>query len=328
MNLYKADKESIKKAAGIIKQGGLVAFPTETVYGLGADVFNPVAVAGIFEAKKRPFFDPLISHICRLEDAELLSDNIPDLFYKLAERFWPGPLTMVLPGSPRVPEIVTSGLETVAVRMPSHPVALDLIREAGTPIAAPSANPFGYLSPTSAIHVYKQLGNRVDMILDGGNCHVGVESTIIRLIENRTVLLRPGGIPVEEISEITGPVEISHEKSDLPDAPGQLPFHYSPTTPVKIVNKIGSDILSQNNAGFLFYLKPEDMPSGERYMCLSETGSLREAAANLFSSLHVLDSLGLGVIYVERVSSEGLGCAIMDRLVKASKKGENNYENQ
>ncbi|MCL0069683.1 L-threonylcarbamoyladenylate synthase, partial [Dehalococcoidia bacterium] len=196
--------EAIREAASVIQNGGVVAFPTETVHGLGADAFNPEAVARIFELKNRPRFDPLIVHVAELSDVEKIWLKADDRAKKLMERFWPGPLTIVLPKRPEVPHIVTAGLPTVAVRLPSHPVALSLIREARTPIAAPSANPFGYLSPTTAEHVREQLGDGIEIILDGGSCPVGVESTIIALYEEEPLLLRPGGTPLEEIERVIG----------------------------------------------------------------------------------------------------------------------------
>src|SRR4030043_2157115 len=201
------DPGSIRQAAGLIKKGGLVAFPTETVYGLGANAFNPIAVARIFEVKKRPHFDPLIVHVASQGDLDKLGSEIPSDAKKVMKQFWPGPLTIVLLKKEEVPEIVTSGLPTVAVRMPRHPMTLSLIELAGSPIVGPSANPFGYLSPTTAEHVRDQLGDQIDFILDGGSCEVGVESTIVSFFEKEPMLLRPGGVPLEEIEPIIGKVE-------------------------------------------------------------------------------------------------------------------------
>ncbi len=317
MNIVKPTVENIIKAAGIIKSGGLVAFPTETVYGLGADALNPVAAAGIFEAKKRPFFDPLIVHISEISDVEKIAENPDSKVLKLMERFWPGPLTIVLKKKDIVPDIVTSGIPTVAVRMPVHPAALALIRAAGTPIAAPSANRFGCLSPTTAEHVSTQLGDSIDMILDGGPCSIGIESTIIKIMNNRFYLLRPGGIAPEEIQDFTGETLLTEIPGDKPEAPGQLPYHYSPEKQVILTDKITS---IEERSGYLFFRKPEIPYSENRSKILSENGDLREAAANLFSHLHRLDMLDIDKIYVERVDGSGLGIAIMDRLKKASMK--------
>ncbi len=323
MNIFPADKTNIKKAAGIIKSGGIVAFPTETVYGLGADAYNPVAVAKIFEAKKRPFFDPLIIHIASLAGLEEIAEQVGPTERKLAEKFWPGPLTLVLPKRGKVPDIVTSGLSTVAVRMPASEAALSLIREARTPIAAPSANRFGGISPTKAEHVFKQLGENIDMILDGGQCTVGLESTIIKSEDGQTVLLRPGGLPVEDIEKITGKIKQNFPLFDpsgtgKAESPGQLPYHYSPVTPLSLIEDLNNFKTGNLRAGLLAFKKPGmDLPFAKTEI-LSENGDLREAAANLFSCLNNLDAAGLDIIYAERVPLSGLGIAIMDRLTRAA----------
>ena len=318
MNLVKANNETITAAAGIIKQGGLVAFPTETVYGLGADALNPIAVAKIFEVKKRPAFNPLILHIAEkdsLKKFATFDDKKVDLLIK---KFWPGPLTLVLPKTEIVPDIVTSGNPTVAVRMPDHPVALQLIKSSGTAIAAPSANRFGHLSPTEASHVSKYLGEKVDMILDGGKCKVGVESTIVQFYEGKFYMLRPGGLSKEEIEKEIGTLEKGKIDIAKPTSPGQLPFHYSPHTPLKFWD---AKFLDPNKRiGVLFFseLKTEFPFSAAKI--LSEKKDLREAAANLFSALHELEKEKLDLILVEPVEEKGLGIAIMDRLKKAAKK--------
>jgi L-threonylcarbamoyladenylate synthase len=317
MNIVNTTDENIKKAAQIIKNGGLVAFPTETVYGLGADALNPVAAAGIFEAKKRPFFDPLIVHISEISDVEKIAEKPDSKVLKLLERFWPGPLTIVLNKKDIVPDIITSGIPTVAVRMPVHPAALALIRAAGTPIAAPSANRFGCLSPTTAEHVHSQIGDSIDMILDGGPCSIGIESTIIKIMNNRFYLLRPGGIPPEEIEDFTGEILLTEHHGEKPEVPGQLPYHYSPEKQVILTDKI---IRIEDRSGYLFFRNPGISYPENRSKILSENGDLREAAANLFSHLHHLDMLDIDKIYVERVEGSGLGVAIMDRLKKASMK--------
>jgi len=330
------DREAIREAASIIQRGEVVAFPTETVHGLGADAFNPEAVARIFELKNRPRFDPLIVHIAELSDLEKICLAVDDRAKKLMRRFWPGPLTLVLAKRPEVPEIVTAALPTVAVRLPSHPVALSLIYEARTPIAAPSANPFGYLSPTTAEHVNEQLGDGIEIILDGGRCSVGVESTIIALYEEEPLLLRPGGTPLEEIERVIGRVKSVPPDPRRPRSPGQLPHHYSPRTPLKIlidgeaetesrVREEGDSRLSTLDSrlqtqgmriGLLAFQRPRDGHFAASEV-LSPSGDLREAAANLFAALHRLDSAGLDLILAEPVPEEGLGRAIMDRLRRA-----------
>lgn len=309
----------MRRAAEIIRSGGIVAFPTETVYGLGADAFNPLAVARIFEAKNRPLFDPLIVHIADLSQMELLTTRLDRRAGRLAGRFWPGPLTMVVQKSDGVPGIVTAGLETVAIRMPDHLIALDLIRQSGTAIAAPSANRFGYISPTRALHVRDQLGDRVDMIIDGGDCAVGVESTILKLHDGGAVILRPGGTPVEEIEAMIGPVSIAPDAEGDPESPGRLPSHYAPSVPLRIVETPHDIDFKNEESGFLLYKKPGGPFPLNRTEILSESGDLQEAAANLFSCLHRLDSMEIRLIVAEAVPERGLGIAIMDRLRKASR---------
>lgn len=319
MTIFDNDDLSIEKAAQVLKSGGLVSFPTETVYGLGADAFNAKAVAGIFEAKERPFFDPLIVHLHDIHQLEDLAKSITPMADILIKNFWPGPLTIVTKKKSTVPDLVTSGLDTVALRIPSHPVALQLLKEVNLPIAAPSANPFGYLSPTTAKHVEEQLGDKVDMILDGGICTVGVESTIINVDGERGVILRPGGVSVEEIEAIIGTVDIGYA-AGKPEAPGQLPFHYSPLTPVEILN-VGV-VPDFSEEGVVFLLEKEldiDFPR-EKCEVLSQAGDKREIATNLFSALHSLDNRNAKKIVAQSIETDGLGKAIMDRLKKASKR--------
>jgi L-threonylcarbamoyladenylate synthase len=316
-----ATKESIAQAAALIKDGGVVAFPTETVYGLGADVFNPRAVTRIFEIKNRPSFDPLIVHIADPGDMEELCSSVNPLAVRLTKEFWPGPLTLVLSKHKSVPDIVTAGLPTVAVRMPSHGVARRLIRLAGRPIAAPSANPFGFLSPTMAMHVVEQLGDKVDLILDSGPCSMGIESTILDLSGEFPTLLRPGGIPAEEIEKLIGKVTFDKREPDpRPVSPGRLPSHYSPVTPVKILTGDLPETLG--SAGFLAFKAPQNETHFKAVEVLSASGDLKEAAANLFSCLHRLDALKLDLICVEPVPEVGLGRAIMDRLRRAAARKE------
>ncbi|MFH1197454.1 MAG: L-threonylcarbamoyladenylate synthase [bacterium] len=323
MKLVDANPENIKEAAAIIKSGGLVAFPTETVYGLGADGLNPIAVAKIFEAKKRPAFNPLILHIYNIDWLKKLTVFNDERVYQLINKFWPGPLTLVLPKTDVVPDIVTSGNETVAVRMPDHPVALKLIEESGTPIAAPSANKFGHLSPTDAQHVAKSLGDKVDLILDGGKCTVGVESTILEVNESGIILLRPGGLSKEEIENEIDEIKLKKKSAAKPNSPGQLPFHYSPNIPLFFLTVEKLHKYRNHKIGVLFFdtlHSDYEFTSGK---VLSSTGNLKEAAANLFKYLHEFEKENVEVILVEPVPETGLGLAIMDRLRKASKKYEN-----
>lgn len=308
---------SIARGADIISTGGVVAFPTETVYGLGADAYNPEAVARVFEIKGRPRFDPLIVHVGDLETAKHIAAEFPELAVRLADRFWPGPLTLILQKRPVIPDIVTAGMLTVAVRMPSHPSALELIRRAGVPIAAPSANPFGRISPTTAEHVRKQLGKAVDLVIDGGPCTVGVESTIISLAGDKPVLLRSGGIPAEEIEEVTGPLTVPPRRGGPPEAPGRLDSHYAPRIPLYL--KPGAPPLPKSSrAGLLTFRTPLETEGFAEVEVLSKKGSLREAAANLFAAMHRLDAAGLDVIIAVPLPEEGLGRAVNDRLHRAA----------
>lgn len=312
-----ATDENIRNAAKIIASGGLVAFPTETVYGLGADAMNSIAAAKIFEVKNRPFFDPLIVHIPDMSWVGRLAADVHEHAVTLMKAFWPGPLTIVVKKSGTVPDILTAGLDTVALRMPSHPVALALLRYAGTPVAAPSANPFGYLSPTTAGHVEAQLGGSIDMILDGGPCSVGIESTIIRVDASGITLLRAGGTPVEAIESVAGKISTA-ENSPAPQAPGQLPYHYSPHTPVTIIEDIGEAV--QPDSGLLSLYRPVDVKKFRSVEVLSEKGDLTEAASRFFHCLHLLDASGCDIIYALTLPEEGLGRAIMERLRKAAAK--------
>jgi len=318
MKLLKATQGAVREAATVIRRGGLVAFPTETVYGLGADALNPQAVAKVFETKNRPHFDPLIVHIARPESVGRLSSGADERALQLMDAFWPGPLTLVLPKEEVVPDLVTAGLPTVALRMPDHPVALDLIREADTPIAAPSANPFGCLSPTTAEHVRAQLGDKVDLILDGGACRVGLESTILDLSGEQAVLLRAGGVAVEDLERVIGPVETQTSDPTRPRAPGQLPRHYSPQTRLVLLEDATPPVQPNEKAGLLLFKARGHQEGFAAVEILSPGGDLEEAAARFFSCLHRLDQAGLDVIYAEPVPETGLGRAIMDRLRRAA----------
>jgi L-threonylcarbamoyladenylate synthase len=314
------DNQTIYRAAEIIKKGGIVAFPTETVYGLGADAFNPLAVARIFEVKRRPYFDPLIVHVAHPADVRKLVKEIPLKAKKLVERFWPGPLTVVLLKEEDIPDIVTAGLPTIAIRMPDHPMALSLIKESRCPIAAPSANPFGYLSPTTAEHVRDQLGDLVDLILDGGPCPVGVESTIVSFPEGKPRLLRPGGVSLEEIESLIGKVEASPIEEEKPPAPGMLPRHYAPRTPILLEwSERNLDFYKHKNIGLLAFQEIKNNLRFRSVEVLSKKGDLREAAANLFAAIRRLDAMNLDLILAEPIPETGLGRAIMDRLRRASR---------
>ncbi len=311
------DQKQIEKAAQIIKSGGLVAFPTETVYGLGANALNPFAVAKIFEIKERPTFDPLIVHIASFDDLKILADHPSDIVLELARKFWPGPLTIVLPKSNLVPEIVTSGLPTVGIRMPNNKIALQLIKEAQCPIAAPSANKFGKLSPVTAEHVRKQLPG-IDCILDGGCSAVGIESTIVYVNGNECTLLRPGVITIEEIEK--GLPNKFIFKSGKPGkllSPGLLNSHYSPGKPLHIL--LQKEIQLPDFSGLILHERSSSDNIGYKTIYTSQNNNQLEIAANLFSALHEMeDDETIRQIYIRPVLETGLGIAIMDRIKKAA----------
>jgi len=315
-------RSMISAGARQLKNGGLVAFPTETVYGLGADAFNPEAVERIFRVKQRPLYNPLIVHVAEQKQIEGLCPGVPETAYKLMKDFWPGPLTLVLPKTSSVPDIVTAGNPTVAIRMPSHPIALELINEAGTPVAAPSANSFGRTSPTTAAHVHSQLGGKIDFIIDGGACRVGVESTVLSLIGPRPILLRPGGITKEMIESVIGPIEMkgTFQNEHLP-SPGLLSSHYAPDTPLYLLDTIPLDLYSDPSVGFLLFTPPDQQPAGPLEI-LSSTGNLEEAATNLYAAMQRLDVKNLRMIVAHRLPDTMIGAAINDRLFKASTKNE------
>jgi L-threonylcarbamoyladenylate synthase len=338
------EEVNIRAAAGLIRAGGLAAFPTETVYGLGGDAFNTAALARIFEVKRRPRFDPLIIHIAAAEDLELAAD-LSALSPRSRQRLdklrglWPGPLTLILPKRREVPDLATSGLATAAIRLPDHPAAQMLIRLSTGAIAAPSANLFGRLSPTSAEHVRDQLGDRVDIILDGGPARVGVESTVLDLAGERPRLLRPGGTPREQIEALIGPVETAGPvragdsgsvAAEGLESPGRLAGHYAPRTPLSAYPRAAMTALDcRPGEGFLFFdgaareawtLRNggKTRIAGTAVMTLSETGDMIEAAAALFAMLHRLDALGLSCIRAQEAPGGSLGPAINDRLYRAS----------
>jgi L-threonylcarbamoyladenylate synthase len=308
-------------AVELLRKGEIVALPTETVYGLAADALNPIAVAKIFETKKRPRFDPLIVHLLNRDWLEKIVD-LPaqdrQLILKLADKFWPGPFTMVLPKRALVPEIVTAGLDTVAVRISSHPVFAEIVQLFGRPFAAPSANRFGRVSPTTAQHVLDELDEGIPLIIDAGPTHHGLESTIVSVRESSINILRRGPITAEQLSEF-GKVDMVASAAHKILAPGQLSSHYAPQTPLRLLNDAKSFSQEKNQrVGLLAWQPIESTKIFAAVRSLSEQQDLREAAANLFRYLRELDVLGLDLIVAERVPPRGLGAAIMDRLERAS----------
>jgi L-threonylcarbamoyladenylate synthase len=330
INPKRIDLAKIKIAAEEIKKGNLVAFPTETVYGLGADALNEKAVAKIFQAKGRPFNDPLIAHITDTKELYRLSKQVPPVALKLAKAFWPGPLTLVLKKSELVSDIVTAGLDTVAVRMPEDNIALSLIRKAKTPIAAPSANLFGRTSPTTAQHVADDLDGKIEMIIDGGKTKVGVESTVLDITTKPVQLLRAGGVSVEKLKEVIGQVKISKELEKGFRSPGMLNSHYSPQarlilvegkreTQVEEVRQLASEYKTQGfKVGIMAKEENQKKYNGFEVKVIGKGTELEICAANLFSTLRSFDKEGFEIIITEGLEEQGLGLAIMERLRKAA----------
>ena len=335
--------KTIAQAAGLIRAGELVAFPTETVYGLGADALNPRALAKIFTAKGRPTQDPLIVHIHSINQLDQLASEVPDEALTLMEALWPGPLTLVLPKTEAVPGLATAGLPSVAVRMPNHPVALALLRGAGMPIAAPSANLFGHTSPTTASHVLADLDGRLPLILDGGPCPVGVESTVLHLAGERPLLLRPGGVSREQIEALIGPVAVrAHARhkagEDHPEqaetqglpSPGLLARHYAPRTPLtflpedhdgsRLLQTLRVAINAGENAGAMVPDEEAEAcrQAGALVYLLGPTADHATLASAIFAALRYSDGAGVQAIYAHGVPPQGLGLAINDRLTRAA----------
>ena len=338
MKFLQVSPESLEQGAEILKNGGLVAFPTETVYGLGADAFNAEALAKVFEVKGRPHFDPLIIHIASIETLDkvanlsLLSEETRKKLFLLAENLWPGPLSIILLKSEKIPGIATAGLQTAAFRFPDHEAAQKLISLSTGAVAAPSANPFGSLSPTRAEHVRNGLGEKVDIILDGGSARIGLESTVLDITGDFFKILRPGGTPKEAIEKLIGTVADGSSVADTAGAlvsPGQLKSHYAPGTPLFVFNK--EEIINktfEKDCAFLFFdgttkdtwINMQKPPSAAIIRVLSEKGETLEAASRLFEVLHELDSLNVSQIFAQLAPNEGLGEAINDRLKRGAVK--------
>ncbi len=311
---------NIDIAATLLKKGEAVAIPTETVYGLAANALNTSAVAKIFQIKQRPTFDPLIIHLSSFEKVYDYVLEVPEIFEELAKKFMPGPLTLLLRKKDIIPDLVTAGSPYVAVRIPAHNVTKSLLDIVDFPLAAPSANPFGYISPTNAQHVADQLGNKVYYILDGGPCDVGLESTIIGMNENGDIeVLRKGGLSIESIQEVVGNIIIRDISSSNPEAPGMLTSHYSPKVPLILtdlgqLNKV-SDI---NRTGIISFRNFLPTIPTKHQIVLSPSGNFMDAARNLFKGMRYLDGCDLDIIYAELAPEEDLGIAINDRLRRAA----------
>lgn len=311
----------IDSAANALRANQLVAIPTETVYGLAGNAFSDAAVRQIFLLKKRPAYNPLIVHIKSTDDLSLVAQHIPDMAYQLAARFWPGPLTLILEKKPHISDLITAGKKTVAVRIPRHPLTLDLLHRLDFPLAAPSANPFGSISPTSAHHVAAYFKDNLEVILDGGNCEQGVESTIIGFENNQVVLYRHGAVATDEIAAIAGPLKVHTSDNMAPVSPGMLSRHYSPQTTTVLTDDIGNCVKDfyGKKIGVLVFSQTLTDEKIAHQEVLSAGGQLAEAARNLYASLHRLDRLQLDVIVAERLPEVSLGLTINDRLERAAK---------
>ena len=308
----------IEKARELLLQNEVVAIPTETVYGLAGNALSAVAVSKIFEAKNRPHFDPLIVHVGKISDVELYVEEIPRLASDLMGNYWPGAMTILLPKKSCIPDLTTSGLKEVGIRIPNHALTLELLNSLPFPLAAPSANPFGYISPTSAQHVEDQLGEKIPYILNGGNCSVGIESTVLRVQDNEIEILRLGGISVEDLQRFTSKILIQQHSSSSPAAPGMLTSHYAPRKPVFVGNiRELMHSFSSQKIGVLSF--KEDFQI-ESQRILSKTGNFTEAASNLFAYLRELDQMNIDVILAEYLPNENIGRAINDKLKRASAK--------
>lgn len=336
LDVNNIDMDKLNRAAEVIKCGGLVAFPTETVYGLGANALNENAVMNIFKAKGRPSDNPLIVHISEYKALDKIAENISKNAFSLMNNFWPGPLTLVLEKSAAVPSIITANLSTVAVRMPSHPVALALISASGLPIAAPSANLSGKSSPTSAEHVITDLNGKVDVIIDAGNCNVGLESTVIDMTIDRPTILRPGGITPSQIEAILGKVVFdstlinNNTSNSTPKAPGMKYVHYSPKANLIIVDgKLEQIVFKINelknkyqadgvNVGILATEQTKDFYNTQEIISMGDRLNPDSIASNLFWSFREFDKRNVQVILAEAIDNSGIGLAIMNRMMKAA----------
>jgi len=307
--------KDVEYAKALLEKGELVAIPTETVYGLAANALDMDSVIKIFEAKSRPLFDPLIVHIPNKDVVATYAESFPEWANDLAKEFWPGPLTIVLKKRGTIPDIVTSGLDSVGLRVPNHPLTLELLSSLSFPLAAPSANPFGYISPTTPRHVWEQLNTKISYILDGGVCDIGVESTIIGEEQGKVVVYRLGGVSIPELEKVVGKVELRIQAGPKPISPGTLESHYAPRHPLYLDQSVA---VSQVGLGALRFKTYMDGIPQANQRVLSPSGNLHEAARNLFAALRDLDKMEIEAIVAESVPETGLGLAINDRLKRAS----------
>jgi len=313
--------KDILKAAEILSRNELVAIPTETVYGLAANIYSDTAIKKIFELKKRPFFNPLIVHIHSMEQVMELAVDFPEKAQLLAKAFWPGSLTLILKKQAAVPDLITAGNDTVGIRMPQHDLTLELLKSLPFPVAAPSANPFTHISPTSAQHVKDYFDGALEMVLDGGDCKNGIESTIVGFENEEPVVYRLGSISIEDIRAVVGNVTLKNNKEKAPNAPGMLEKHYAPRTKTYLVENIAHFVAQHpdQKIGLLLHIKEPKDRGVEKTIYLTETGDLKEAASKLYSAMHELDKWDLDMIVAQRLPDTGLGKSINDRLERATK---------
>ncbi len=311
----------INKAVDILNDEDIIAIPTETVYGLAGNIYSEKAIRRIFEVKERPLYNPLIVHLHSIIQLDEIVSEIPPAAQLLADAFWPGSLTLILKKKSVIPDIITAGKDTVGVRIPNHPVALSLLRQLEFPLAAPSANPFNRISPTKSSHVENYFKDSIKMVLEGGECKNGLESTIIGFDDEEPVLLRLGSISIEEIESIVGKIKINNKAETAPDAPGMLAKHYSPQTKMYLVDDVAQVLDEHKNKkiGLLTFTDTEVDYTIAHTEVLSESGDLKEAASKLYNTLHKLDAIDLDVIIAQRLPDIGLGKSINDRLERAAK---------
>ena len=313
--------KDISKAIALLSAGEIIAIPTETVYGLAGNIHSEKAISAIFETKKRPFFNPLIVHIPSVEDLSNIVEYIPEKAKLLAEAFWPGPITLVLKKKNTIPDLITAGKDTVAVRVPNHPIALELLKQLPFPLAAPSANPFSSISPTTAEHVEAYFKDKIKMILNGGVCKSGIESTIIGFENDEPIIYRLGSTPIEAIEAVVGEIKVKNKKEVTPDAPGMLARHYAPKTTTILTENILESIKEHTNKriGVLVFKTEILNDDISTQIVLSKIGDMTDAAAKLYDALHQLDKLNLDVIIAEKFPDYELGKSINDRLERATK---------
>ena len=311
---------SLEVAASFLVSGELVGIPTETVYGLAANALNEKAVQKIFQVKNRPLFNPLIVHVPHVSHFEKYAEAIPELCFKLADAFCPGPLTFVLPKKSIVPDHTTGGGNSLALRIPNHPLSLALLESLDFPLAAPSANPSGYISPVTAQHVYEQLNGKLPYILDGGPCSVGIESTVIAFENGSTKVLRLGGLSIEQLKEVAEDIQLEINQSSNPKSPGQLSSHYAPKIPLLLGNI--EQLISENQGKKLgiigFGPLPKQWENDHFVLNLSQRGDTYEAGANIFRILREMDKMEIDLIVAQSIPENGLGAAVNDRLKRAS----------